>query len=161
MKKIIIYSGELTIEKVNISINEIDEALKEYEAVILYFSSEGGIAPASKIFTDYINLRKDSIEVIALDQISSSALELMVNIGCKKTILDYTLGVAHIYTTALDYRNFQDKNYVDMVTYRSLKKQNKVIIQMFEKVLSEKDIKRLLNGDNIALTTNQLRKLIA
>jgi len=162
---VIVFEQQLTSEAVEELINKI-EKVEDY-ALQLYITSEGGYTYCSRILTDYLISKKNSIDisVIASGYIDSCAFELLIDLNSsgriRVAVLEGTTALVHKYSVRVD-SNDLTKSFsthakkiasVDRVNNNLVKKlrltheQAKLFFAGEDQLLDTPEIIRILNGD--------------
>lgn len=128
----------------------------------IYFSTNGGIISTSKILVDYVNNNEQFYFIfVANDELSSAGFETFIRLNCEKYVLDGTFAVVHVITCDLDSRETLKKDSIQKSLLKMLKDDIKQQVEFHKSVgMDEKHIKKIIKGENVFLSKEEIEKLI-
>lgn len=151
------FDNDITVESVN---NLVDKLQNKEGKIELYFSTNGGSPSAMNFLINFLNSRKEEITVVVTDGCYSAGADIFVYFEGKirTELLDCV--VFHL----LDRPSYSFRK--DDYTYDSniIKKQDNIYNLNFaekikeRKLLTEKQLKNLLNGKDVVVYREQFKK---
>ena len=167
-KSIICFDGGFTISEIRGLINDIENVRQTpgFTEVDLYFSSRGGYLKDLAILSDYLNSIDDiKVNFICNDVCASCGFFILLEIdndNVRIRILDSAYGVIHLATQYLDARDMLGDDFRPSKFHkRNLDETNKRILENLSKCgLSEEELKRIKEGDDIYLDSDRLTEVI-
>jgi len=142
------------------TMNELVERLQDKEGSInLYFSTDGGSPDAMNFLIEYMNTRKDEIEITLTDWIMSAGTLLLTDFEGKIKLhsgLDFIL--FHVFDRE-SYGLRKSDVPKEILTKQDFRK-NKIFAEKLKdkNILNSKQIKRFLKGENVVVFQDEFRK---
>lgn len=160
IKRTIIFDGNINSENFDKFIKSFED--KEADSYDIYFTSPGGEYWVGEAFIDYLEKRKDKINLIGFKDISSTAFEIFFKLSCNKKLLQGTMATIHFPTIDIGTRESKKDNKTWYVKQGEMMKSYEKSWLNFYKSLgiSEKYIKLIKKGEDVVLNTKELRKLL-
>ena len=149
------FENDIDSETVQDLIDKIDDK----EKIKLYFTTHGGYTPWAEFLRDYLNSRKDDIEIIFTNFVASCGTMLLVGFEGKVTFSDEldTL-LFHKIDRELYHQRKQTKDPKEL---RKMDKEyNKNLSEKFRKLgLNDKEIKKFNKGEDVVLYKKDFHRL--
>ena len=121
--KAIKYDYDIDFEHIKQLMQDIDKISID-EDIIIYMNSKGGSCSDAIDLADYINRRKDRIEIVCSWEMSSAAFDLLLQVECKIKLIDGMFSRIHLYSNDIKYREINNKNSIDSFLIQDLDKTN-------------------------------------
>ena len=157
----IIFDGEMNNECVSKLIADIDNKLKEFDSLRLFFSSGGGECKYADILTNYLIEHKDKIELIGFGILGSSGFDVFDYYIGKKSLSNFVILMLHLTDV--------ERSYVDSKILNSqyskdmdedMKNIHRVNIDRYKQIgVSKKHLKRIKKGEDVWLFPKDIDKL--
>lgn len=142
------------------NVNNLIDKLKTLEGKVrLYFSTYGGHTFVMNYLLDYLNSRKDEITIILTNKVHSAGTDILTDFLGKIEIQQIDSILFHLADR--ETLNFRKDDY--SVSAKKLKKQdekyNKRYVEKLrkKKLLTEKQLDKLLRGRNIVVYEKQIK----
>lgn len=144
-------------EEITMFINKYSE-----ENINIIINSHGGSTYYEQIISTILDLNKSRINLIAVNYIKSSALDLFFNFKGKKTITKNTIGMYHLTTYTIDtLSNKKIKPYHKFSFNKERKTDLKYTIQFAKEIgFNKKEMKKLTSGKDVNLDYKRMKKLL-
>jgi ATP-dependent protease ClpP protease subunit len=129
--------------------------------IVIYFSSSGGSFTHASLMVNYINLIQDNIILLAFHQISSAAFKVFFEFQGQKDIMDNTFSVIHKGSKNIIARDLDNTDSFDFfMTNKMMPVMNKQVVRLYKNIgLSKTELRKIENGKDVYLNTDQLRKI--
>lgn len=152
---------ELSPDEVNAFINFINSYSMEEVEIDLYINSNGGHYSSCTILNNIIS-NSNNINLIAVENISSSAFYLFYMANCNKTLMPYTNAIVHTVSLPFDDRDLRRQDDSVRGEQKNLNELNNSLIEMLESnsAFDKKYIKRLKKGEDVFLEYSELLKIM-
>jgi len=136
--------------------------LRPDEILHIYLASGGGSVSVARIMIDMINANQTNTILTGFNIIASAAFEILLSVKCKKQIVDDTIGMVHLYSWSVDFRDdAKPKDIFAEFQIKQLKKSLKERLEFFKSCrLTTPEIETLKTGQDLYLTTERLRQII-
>lgn len=157
--KIVSINGEMNAERLKQFVDDIKDTDHEH---IIYLTSEGGSHDIADTICHMMSRMKVT-ELVAVGEISSCALWLFFEANVtKKTILPDTFGILHLASVKIAFlANKNPLEETDKHFFEHIKSYKKRAAKLMEDgKLSTAIKKKVMRGDDVALTTEQLQKML-
>jgi len=157
--KTLFFDAEISKETIPPFIEELEDACSEDKEATVYFTSSGGFKNYADIFADYVNNKTDiNIHFILTWEVHSAAFDMMCRIKSKKTVMDGTYAIVHLYGRELHTRN--DRELYDFLV-KGMNKGNDKMLSRFKNFLKDDEIEKIKNQEDIYLTDERLRLILS
>jgi len=157
----VFYKGELNDDEVSNLILAIEEANKENEDsdITVYLSSAGGYEFAANILLDFVNTREDiNFSFTFYDELHSAAFVLALRLKCKKKVLDSAFSILHLFGVNLHTRlDHKTKPFY----LKGLNKTNEVILNEFNNFLTEEELNKIKDQEDVYISNERLKMILS
>ncbi len=150
----ILFNDEITFE----SVQELINSMSNYNAIDLFFATNGGSPCAIEALLNYLNWRKDKIVIHLTDRICSSGVDILTCFEGKIILsknLDYI--IFHIVDRSLYTLRtpFEHKELINQ-----LKEENERELKVLKALgLNEKELKTYKSGKDVILYRRDFSRL--
>jgi hypothetical protein len=151
------FDDDITVE----TTNNLVERLQAVESKIeLWFSTNGGDTSAMSFFVRFLNSRKDDITVVLTDRVYSAGTFILTDFKGKIKIKDLDAVLFHL----VDRESYNLRKDGYTLNSKTLTKQDKEYNKIFaekiknKRLLTNKQLKQLLNGKDVVVYQKQLKK---
>jgi hypothetical protein len=153
--KVIKFDGDINYESIKKLFEDIDK-VSITDDIVLYMNSAGGSCSDATDLSDYINRQSNRFEIVCSWEMSSSALDLLLNVNCKIKLINGMFSRVHLYSNKLEYKELNDKNSISRYLLNDCDKANsewlnKLLLAGF----TTEEIAEIKSG--IILTINSIR----
>lgn len=155
-KGVIRFNREIDGESASWILSEIENKLKDYQDIIIYFTSEGGSVPDAKIIVDYINQYPNRIAIVGTWSIWSSMFDIFLLYVGEKRLLPPVHGLVHLSTNTFDLVSTMKKKSFDSFNLENIKKENDKYLERLRHVLTEDEYTRVAAGEDVYLDESRL-----
>lgn len=121
--KAIKFDGDINFESIKNLFIEIDKVSKD-EDIVLYMNSAGGNVSDVMDLVDYINRQSERFEIVCSWEMSSAALDLLLNINCKIKLINNMFSRVHLFSNKIDTYNLSNKDSIDIFLLQDLDRHN-------------------------------------
>src|SRR5690606_12257140 len=141
------------------SVQELIDKIGDKEYVKLYFSTPGGYTRANSSFIDFLNNRKDNIEIIFTNTVESCGTILLASFKGK---IHLSEDLDTLLFHKVDRQLYgQRKDSFDNKELRKMDKEyNKNLSEKFKELgLNDKEIKKFNRGEDVVLYKKDFHRL--
>lgn len=155
-----ILRGELIPKKIASLISKIE--LCKSNKITIYLFSHGGWESCATIFSDFTQRTKKKIELVAVSEVSSAALDLFIKSKASKSIKEGTIAEVHLFTAELEYRNLLNKNSYDSAIKKSLQDENEKRLVLYDYIfeLTHKEKSLIKNGGDLIIDYKRFKRAV-
>lgn len=153
----VLFDDEISKE----SVSELVSVLSNYQTKInLWFSTCGGVISPMFYLIDYLNSNKDRISITVFDEISSAGTLLFAYFDGKIKLSKHLDVVMFHVGDRLAYRTRKEQGFDLKKLDKKTKESNKEFISKIMKkgLLSEKQVKKYLRGEDVYVYSEQFLK---
>jgi ATP-dependent protease ClpP protease subunit len=150
----IIFDETITNETVAVLIDE----MANWQYINLYFSSPGGEIPFMHVLADYINSRKDKIDVFPTFQnCSAAAILVFKHLECKivirEELLDYIMfhKIGRQIVSQRKNKSYDNMEVIDAKT-------NKLLSKFLNRYIPKKKVKEFKKGKDVEFCYTDIKK---
>jgi ATP-dependent protease ClpP protease subunit len=127
---------------------------------VIYFDSEGGNANAANMFINFTENTTHKITLITTLEICSCAVDVFFFSKTKKVILEGAYAILHTYSRSLEMRDTTNPDYLTRFYIADVLKANNERWNRYAELgLSGHYFDKYAKGENIVITTNELKKM--
>ena len=156
-KQFLYLNGEMNDDMVNSFLNFYNSINSETDEVVIYLNSEGGLYCSMQIMLDIINHSKIKITLIAVEHIMSCAFLLFYFARCNKILMSNCYGCVHTISSMFELR---DKKFEgDVVRLYEINDVNKKIEHNFKSFLTNEELKKFKDGEDIYLSSKRMKEI--
>lgn len=156
-KRFLYLNGEMNDEMIDSFLNFYNSLNSETDEMIIYLNSEGGLYCSAQIMLDIINHSKIKITLIAVEHIMSSAFLLFYLARCNKILMSNCYGCVHTISSTFELR---DKKFEgDIVRLGEINDVNKKIEHDFKSFLTDEELKKFKDGEDIYLSSKRMKEI--
>lgn len=156
-KQFLYLNGEMNDDMVNSFLNFYNSLNSETNEVMIYLNSEGGLYCSMQIMLDIINHSKVKITLIAVEHIISCAFLLFYFARCNKILMSNCYGCVHTISSMFELR---DKKFEgDVVRLYEINDVNKKIEHNFKSFLTNEELKKFKDGEDIYLSSKRMKEI--
>jgi hypothetical protein len=158
--KAIKFDGDINFESIKKLLEEIDKVSNDN--IVLYINSMGGNTSDTTDLADYINRIKDKFEIVCSWEISSAALDLLLQVECKIKLINGMFSRVHLFSNKLDYYNLNDKDSIDRFLLAYLDRHNSEWLERLVKCgFDTKEIESIKLGNTLNCDTKRVKYIIS
>lgn len=156
-KQFLYLNGEMNDDMTNSFLNFYNSLGSEIDEVVIYLNSEGGLYCSMQIMLDIINHSKVKITLIAVEHIMSCAFLLFYLARCNKILMNNCYGCVHTISSSFELR---DKKFEgDIVRLNEINDINKKIEHDFKSFLTNEELKKFKDGEDIYLSSKRMKEI--
>lgn len=154
-------SKEMIDEEFVVELSQKINELQEDEKLYWYFNSYGGETHVGFEVIDIINRNKDRIELIASDNIFSTAFLIFFKAQCERKILPLTFGMMHCASTS-----FEAKHEGKIAIFEKERRSKFLAVNEFllnwcrDLGFTESELKKFKKAEDIHFDTKALHNLL-
>ena len=149
------FSQDITIDNINSLVEKLESSEGKFN---LYFATDGGSPSAMEFLIQYMNTRKDEIEVTLTDAVMSAGTKILTDFNGKINISD---GLDVIMFHMWDRESYSlRKGFVDdrLLTAQDFEENKKFAKKLRKKnLLNDKQIKKFLSGKDVFVYKKQIK----
>ena len=156
-KQFLYLNGEMNDEMIDSFLNFYNSLGSETDEAVIYLNSEGGLYCSALIMLDIINHSKVKITLIAVEHIMSSAFLLFYLARCNKILMNNCYGCVHTISSSFELR---DKKFEgDIVRLNEINDVNKKIEHNLKSFLTNEELKKFKDGEDIYLSSKRMKEI--
>ena len=150
-------NGRMDYEMINSFLNFYNSLSSETNEVMIYLTSEGGLYDSMLILLDIINHSKVKITLVAVEHIMSCAFLLFYFAKCDKILMSNCYGCVHTISSSFELR---DKKFEgDIVRLNEINYVNKKIERNVKLFLTNEELKKFKDGEDIYLSSKRMKEI--
>lgn len=156
-KQFLYLNGEMNDDMVNSFLNFYNSLDSETDEVVIYLNSEGGLYCSMQIMLDIINHSKVKITLIAVEHIMSCAFLLFYFAKGNKILMSNCYGCVHTISSSFELR---DKKFEgNIIRLNEINGINKKIECAFKSFLTNDELKKFKDGEDIYLSSKRMKEM--
>lgn len=150
-------NGEMNDEMINSLLNFYNSISSETNEAMIYLNSSGGLYCSMQIMLDIINHPKVKITLVAVEHIMSCAFLLFYFAKCNKILMSNCYGCVHTISSSFELR---DKKFEgDIIRLNEINDINKNIEHEFKSFLTNDELKKFKDGEDIYLSSKRMKEI--
>jgi ATP-dependent protease ClpP protease subunit len=141
----------------------VDDCIQKETSLRIYLNSPGGDVNSMIAIIDLINECQDAIELIGYGNLSSAAFNIFFAAKCKKQLLPYTDGMAHLPSSSLrvDARGKVIGDDYMLAGLKSVKDLKNLFFKLFKELsFTPEELKLINDGKDVYFTHKQMLELL-
>ena len=157
---IVSLDGDVEINMFNKLIDSYNENTDDQ--LHIYLNSRGGDVSIGFAIIDFINERKDNIEIIGYGELLSMVFHIFFETTCKKRLIRNTIGMTHL--SSCSYNLNSNKNMIDSsdkIYYANMKESDEEAFPFLENLsLNKNELKSIKNGKDVYFNYKRMQELL-
>ena len=156
----LVFANEITFDTIPSLIDLIEKDKDKH--IDLYLTSSGGGVNSGEVLTDYFNYHELDLTLIANWSINSTAFEVFFkSTGINRRIMPNTHAVIHLCRRDMSTIDITKKDTYDNFLFNDVTENNERFIKFITELgVEQKHIDRVLKGEDVVLTYEELSKLL-
>lgn len=144
-------------EMINSLLNFYNSISSETNEAMIYLNSSGGLYCSMQIMLDIINHSKVKITLVAVEHIMPCAFLLFYFTKCDKILMSNCYGCVHTISSSFELR---DKKFDgDIIRLNEINDINKNIEHEFKSFLTNDELKKFKDGEDIYLSSKRMKEI--